>query len=215
MCSHIPLKERTQIRKVMRHKWRHKNGSTVFMLISAKTRRDLVCEQKSYGDLTTAEHEVLNEGRESRNNHRYAVVVQVLATQWNPCQAKTSQETEKNALKFLLPSQKPKVTHTNNLLEFGKYCEQLSWNHRTTTLDPSETSGIAERAVSRIKEETSAVLLQSGSDDKRWSDSMKCSCYLRDDQDLLADLKMNEDLENPSGRCFVRGEILGRRYSDC
>ena len=51
----------------------------------------------------------------------------------------------------------------------------------------SETSGIAERAVRRIKEETSAVLLQSGSDDKWWSDSMECYCSLRDDQDLLAD----------------------------
>ena len=52
------------------------------------------------GDLTTVEHKILNEGRESRNNHRYAVVVQVLATQWNPCQIKTSQETEKNSRKF-------------------------------------------------------------------------------------------------------------------
>ena len=28
-------------------------------------------------------------------------------------------------------------------------------------------------------------------------------------------LKMNEDLGYPSGTCFVRGGILGRRYSDC
>ena len=107
MCSHIPLKERTQIRKVILQKWRHKNGSTVFTFTSAKTKRDLFCEQKKYGDLTTAEHKVLNEGRESRNNHRCAVVVQVLATQWNPCT-------------------KPKVIHTFNLLEFGKYCEDSS-----------------------------------------------------------------------------------------
>ena len=61
-------------------KWRHKNGITVFA--------------EKYGDLITAGHKVLNEGRVSWNNHRYAVVVQVLATQWNPCQTKTSQETE-------------------------------------------------------------------------------------------------------------------------
>ena len=47
----------------------------------------------------TAEHKVLNEGRESRDNHRYAAVVQVHATQQNPCQTKTSQETEKNFTK--------------------------------------------------------------------------------------------------------------------
>ena len=45
MCSHIPPKERTQIRKVRLQKWRHKNGSTVFILTSANTERDLFCEQ--------------------------------------------------------------------------------------------------------------------------------------------------------------------------
>ena len=64
------------------------------------------------------------------------------------------------------------------LLEFGKYCEEWSWNHRTTTLHKRWTSGIAEGAVRRVKEETSAVLLQSGSDDKWWLDSMECCCYL-------------------------------------
>ena len=37
---------------------------------------------ENFGDLITADHTVLSEGRESRNNHRYAVVVQDLATQW-------------------------------------------------------------------------------------------------------------------------------------
>ena len=131
-----------------------------------KNQKRSILRTEKYGDLITAEHKVLNEGRDSRNNHRYAVVVQVLATHWNPGQTKTSQETENNFRKFLEPSQKPKVIHTYNLLEFVKYCEELSWNRRTTTLPRSETSGIAERAVRRIKEETSAVLLQSGSDDK-------------------------------------------------
>ena len=37
---------------------------------------------ENFGDLITADHKVLSEGCESRNNHRYAVVVQDLATQW-------------------------------------------------------------------------------------------------------------------------------------
>ena len=36
----------------------------------------------NFGDLITADHEVLCEGCESRHNHRYAVVVQDLASQW-------------------------------------------------------------------------------------------------------------------------------------
>ena len=74
--------------------------------------RDLFHEQKKLGDFLTADHKVLNEGSESRNNHRYAVVVQDLATQWiqsYPCKNKTSQETEKSLRKFLEPSEKPKV----------------------------------------------------------------------------------------------------------
>ena len=36
---------------------------------------------------------------------------------------------------------------------FGKACEDLSWNHCTSTPHRSETNAIAERAVRRIKEE--------------------------------------------------------------
>ena len=53
----------------------------------------------------------------------------------------------------------PKVIYTDNSLEFGKACEDLSWNHCTSTPHRSETNGIAERAVRRVKEGTSAVLL--------------------------------------------------------
>ena len=61
---------------------------------------------------------------------------------------------------FLEPDRKSKVIYIDNSLDFGKTCEDLSWNHCTSTLHRSETNGIAERAVSRLKEGTSAVLLQ-------------------------------------------------------
>ena len=77
-----------------------------------KNQRRSILQTEKYGDLIKAEHKVLNEGRESRNNHRHAAVVQDLATQWNPCQTKTSQETEKNLRKFPGSLQKPKVIHT-------------------------------------------------------------------------------------------------------
>ena len=72
---------------------------------------------------------------------------------------KTSQESLQ---KFLEPTRKPKVMYTDNSLEFGKSCEESSWNHCTSTPHRSETNGIAERAVRRVKVGTSAVLLQSG-----------------------------------------------------
>ena len=118
-------------------------------------------------------------------------MVEDLATQClqsHPCKTKTSQETQKSLQKFLEPTRKPNVIYTDNSLEFGKSCEELSWNHCTSTPHRSGTTGIAERAVRKVKEGTYAVLLQSGLDNE-WADSMECCCYLRNIQDLLSDGK--------------------------
>ena len=74
-------------------------------------------------------------------------------------------------------------------MEFGKACEDLSWNHCTSTPHRSETNVSAERAVRRVKEGTSAVLLQSGLNECWWADSMECYTYLRNVTDLLSDGK--------------------------
>ena len=75
----------------------------------------VVPRAEHFGDLTNADHKVLSEEIESRNNHRHAVVVQALATQWTqsyPCKSKSSQETQKNVMKFLEQTRKPKVIYT-------------------------------------------------------------------------------------------------------
>ena len=211
--------------------------STVFILTSQKIesskydcepRKTLAhpyLDPKFFGDLITTDHNFLSEESESRNNHRYAVVVQDLATQWiqsYSCKTKTFQETQKSLQKFLEPNRKPEVIYTDgfsmdsfpsvqnqdlsgntkklggrkpkviyadNSLELDKACEDLFWNHCTSTPHRSETNGIAARAIRRVKEGTSVVLLQSGLDESWWADSLKCYCYLRNIQDLLSDGK--------------------------
>ena len=74
--------------------------------------------------------------------------------------------------KFLEPERKPKVIYTDNSLEFGKACEDLS-------CDCWKSSGQSKG--------TSAVLLQSGLDEIWWADSVECYTYLRNIQDLLSD----------------------------
>ena len=69
---------------------------------------------ENFGDLITADHEVLNEGCEPRDNHRYATVIQDLTTQ--PCKTKTSEETEKSSRKILQPSEKTKVIYIDNFI---------------------------------------------------------------------------------------------------
>ena len=104
-----------------------------------------ILRAEKFGDLITAEHKVLNEGCESRDNHWYIVVVQDLATRWihsYPCKTKSSHETERSLSKLLNPSHKPKVVYTDYSLVFGKACDDPSWSHRTPTPHRSETNGI-------------------------------------------------------------------------
>ena len=147
----------------------------------------------NFGDLITADHKVLSDNCESRNNHRYAVVVQDLATRWiqaYPCKKQNFTRNPEELAKVLGAEEvKPKVIYTDKSLEFGKACEDLSWIHCTSSPHRSETNGIAERAVRRVKEGTSAVLLQSGLNEIWWADSMECYTYLRNVTDLLSDGK--------------------------
>ena len=85
--THFPKDRNCEIckrTKITRAPCRRRNGEAVL-------------RAANFGDLITADHKVLSDNCESRNNHRYAVVVQDLATQWiqsYPCKTKTSQETQ-------------------------------------------------------------------------------------------------------------------------
>ena len=196
--THLPKDRNGEIckrTKITRAPCRRRNG-------------EAVPRAENLGDLTTADHKVLSDNCQSRNNHRYAVVVQDLATQWiqsYPCKTETSQETQRSLQRFLELERKPKVIYTDNSLEFGKSCEDLSWNHCTSAPHRSETNRIAERAVRRVKEGTSAVLLQSGLDENWWADSMECYFCLRNVTDLLSGGKT--PYERPFGQPF-EGPII-------
>ena len=79
--AHFPKDRNCEIcqrTKITRAPCRRRNGGAV-------------PRAENFGDLITADHKVLSENCESRNNHRYAVVVQELATQWiqaHPCKTK-------------------------------------------------------------------------------------------------------------------------------
>ena len=146
VCTHFPKDRNCEIckrTKITRAPCRTRSG-------------EAVPRAANFGDLTTADHKVQSDNCESRNNHRYAVVVQDLSHSMDPGvsvqKKKTSQETQRSLQKFLEPERKPKVIYTDNSLEFGKACEDLSWNHCTSAPHRSETNGIAERAVRRVKE---------------------------------------------------------------
>ena len=80
--THFPKDRNCEIcqgTKITRAPCRRRNGGAVL-------------RAETFGDLITADHKVLRDNCESRNNHRCAVVVQDLATQWiqaYPCKTKT------------------------------------------------------------------------------------------------------------------------------
>ena len=53
--------------------------------------------------------------------------------------------------KRCLPSQKLEIVDTDNSKESIKACQDLQWKHDTSTPHHSETNGVAERAVRRVK----------------------------------------------------------------
>ena len=161
--THFPKDQNCEIckrTKITRAPCRRRNGEAV-------PRAEYV------GDLITADHKVLSDNCECRNNHRYAVVVQDLATQWiqaYPCKTKTSEETQRSLQKFLEPGGEPGSLTLTIPRNLAKPVKVFSWNHCTSTPHRTETNGIDERAVRRVKEGTSAVLLQSGLDEHWWED---------------------------------------------
>ena len=185
--THEASLEPTFKRRVYTH-FRTDRNTKITRVPCRRCNGGAVPRAEKFGDLITADHQVLGDNCESRNNHRYAIVVQDSATRWihvYSCKNKTSQETQRSLQKFLEPERKQKVIYTDNSLEFGKACEDLSWNDCTSTPHRSETYGIAERAVRIVKEGTSAVLLQSGLNESWWAGFMECYTYLRNVTDFV------------------------------
>ena len=90
-------------------------------------------------------------------NIRFAVVVQDLVSEWiqsYPCENKNFARDGKVLTEIFRAIRKVEG-HFHNSLEFAKSCEDVSWNHRTSSTHRSETNGITERAVRRVKEGTS------------------------------------------------------------
>ena len=115
--------------------------------------------------------------------------MQDLATQWiqsYPCKTKTSQEIHKGACKCSW-SQKGNLksftlTIPWSLAKLVKIFPGIIVRQHHT--DQKQIGILC--AVRRVKEDTSAVLLQSGLDTEWWADSMECYTCLRNIQDLLS-----------------------------
>jgi len=143
---------------------------------------DKLPEPKAFADALTADHKILNDDDASRTMDKTALIILDRFTQWLqsfPCKTKNTEETIEAFQKFLGPNAVAKHVYTDNSKEFEKAMKKLGFSHDTSTPHRSETNGIAERAVRRVKEGTSCTLGQSGLADVWWDLAMACYCFLR------------------------------------
>ena len=151
-----------------------------------------------FGDLITADHQVLNEEGEifPLNGFNLVRSKQRLYRRRYRVHG-NSPSRRKNQMLFI---------YTDNSLELGKSCEDLSWNHRTSTLHRSDASGIAGRAVRRLRKRNFSSIA-TGFDGTWLADSWEWYCYLRNVQDFLAEGKTpyerrcGESLQGPKIPC--------------
>ena len=152
---------------------------------------EAVLRAEKFGDLITADHKVLNEEGEPRNNHRYAVVVQDLATQLSGFSSvqkqKHFQETEKSFTKVPRAVTKAEshwhwqfrgiwqilcrsIMESSNLYTSSIWDEWYSWKSGTQN----------------ERRELLLCCCDGAWMKKWWADSMECHCYLQNVEDLLA-----------------------------
>ena len=154
MCSHIPLKEWTQIRgasKVQTHKRKH----SIHTNFHKNTERDLFHEQKR---LVTWKQQSTKVNLETITSSQPGYKISLFKWILPVWKQKLHRMRRKNSWKFSEPSQKPKVIYIDDLCEFGKYCKELSWNHRAAISHRLETRNCRTSCTSNKRRDISRII---------------------------------------------------------
>ena len=160
--------------------------------IKPQKRVDGIAPSAKFGDLVTADHKIRNVEKELRCGHKDALIVQDDLMNWiqsYPMKTKETSETMSYLQRFLHPQQKREILYTDSSKEFIEACQDIQWNHDTSTPRRSETNGVAGRAGRRVKERTAVAQVQSGLPAWWWDCAMEDYWSLRNVHDKMADGK--------------------------
>ena len=112
-----------------------------------KRSNDHILRAEKFGDLITADHKILNEEGESRNNQRYAVIFARCGHSVDtklPMPNKNFTRRDEKLAEVPRCECQPEGDLQRKFFGIGKACECLEWNHFTSTSHRSQTNGIAE-----------------------------------------------------------------------
>ena len=162
--------------------------------IKGEAKPDDLPEPKCFAHRITFDHFIFNEDDggviQIGGKTKVSLVIQDAFTKWLascPCRTKTAEEVILQIQRFLGPTVKAKHAYSDNAKEFIKAMQDMGIVHDTSTPNRSETNGVIERAVRRVREGTSACLVQSGLNEEWWEYATECYCALRNIVDLLID----------------------------
>ena len=179
MCSLIirktPIVKSVRRQKITRARFR----------IKPQKRVDRIALSAKFGDSVTADHKIRNVEKESRCGHKDALIVQDDLMSWiqsYPMKTKDTSETMSCLQGFLPPPQKLEILYTDSSKEFIEACQDIQWNHDTSTLYRSE-------AGRRVKERTAVAQVQSGLPGWWWDCAMEDYWSLRNVHDKMAEGK--------------------------
>ena len=169
--THFPKDRNCETRKrtkITRAPCRRRNGGAVL-------------RAENFGDLITADHKVLSDICESwcrtwpLNGSKHIRAKQKLHRKHREaCKSSWSQIGSQKSFTLTIPWTSAKLVKISPGI--------IARAHHTD----QKQMGIAERAVRKVKEGTSAVLLlQSGLNESWWAHSMECYTYLRNVTDLF------------------------------
>ena len=149
---------------------------------------------KAFADRISLDHTCLNEDDGTFNqlgeSQKFALIIQDAFTKWleaHPSPTKSASKIVLQVQRFLGPGVKASHAYSDNSKEIIKAMEDMGIVHDTSTPNRSETNGVIERAIRRVKEGTSACLVQSGLNEEWWDRATECYCFLRNTVDLLID----------------------------
>ena len=152
--SHIPKDRGCDVclrTKISKASWRRCTG-------------DALPRAEKFGDLITADHKVPNDGVNPQTITGTLSWYKILLLNgFNPIRAKQN-------LHMILKKTYSKI----EAIAQTECCIHRQLDGIWESPHRSETNGISERAVRRVKEGTSPVLLQYGIDERKWSVSMEC-----------------------------------------
>ena len=194
-----------------------KNGSTVFMLTSEKKTRDVFCERKS---MVTWQQQST---KSSTNDVNLGTITDTLSWyKFSPLSGiRVKPKLHRRRRRIYdssysrRRSQKLFIrTNYLNLASIVKIITESSNNYTSSIRDKRNWRTSCTSSKRRDISSTVANLDRMISGGRIvWNAVAICERTKTSWQ--TGHLKMNEELENPSRTCFVRGGNLGRRYSDC